>query len=198
MVSQGNQQTSANQYNQTSTPVQSSAYSTGYGTGSRSGRRWYRGIIEIGYGLRLNDYGSNNFKFNFINGVRLGKFSSLGLGIGYRNLYWKDKSDRYMVSSKKQMPVFIDFRTNFTSKKLTPYLSVGLGGSQSLGTSEATMEGLFFNTSGGAWYNISDRLAVFAGVVYELQKLEFSDTSPFTNNYTKNAHSLGINVGISF
>jgi hypothetical protein len=57
---------------------------------------------------------------------------------------------------------------------------------------------LFYSGSGGIWLNVSDRFAVFAGLAYESQKMEFSDTNPFTARYKKSAGSVSLNIGISF
>ena len=148
--------------------------------------------------MGLGDYSYNNFRFNFINGFRIGHFASLGLGIGYRSLFTKNDEAPYLVSGKSQIPVFLDFRATLTSKKLTPYLAIDFGGTTGYGSSDTNQQGLFFSASGGLWYNVSDRFAVFAGIAYELMKLQFSDSDPFTDNYPKNAHSLSLNIGISF
>ena len=161
-------------------------------------RKWYRGIIELGYGFGVGEYGMNNFRFNFINGIKIGPYFSIGLGIGYRHLYAENQTDRYLASSTEQIPVFIDFRTTFTAKKVTPYLALGYGGASGIDETETDNGGLLFNASGGIWYNVSDRFAVFAGIAYEMQKLEFSETNPYTNNYKKNANSISFNIGISF
>ena len=161
-------------------------------------RKWYRGIIELGYGLGVGEYGMNNFRFNFINGIKIGPYFSIGLGIGYRHLYAENQTDWYLVSSTEQIPVFIDFRTTFTAKRVTPYLALGYGGASGIDETEADQGGLLFNASGGIWYNVSDRFAVFAGIAYETQKLEFSESNPYTNNYKKNANSISFNMGISF
>jgi hypothetical protein len=188
---------------QTSTVSQTNQYSVyqnSAATQSTRHRKCYRGIIEIGYDLGLGNYGINNFKFNFINGFKIGPYASVGLGIGYRRYYYKneDHTGRFLVSEVNQVPVFLDLRTSFSGRKLTPYLAVGLGGSTGSGISDTKQEGLYFTASGGIWYNISERLAIFAGIAYDLQRLEFSDTNPYTNNYNKYASSLGINIGISF
>jgi hypothetical protein len=133
-----------------------------YQTQSVTRRKWYRGIIELGYGFGVGEYGMNNFRFNFINGIKIGPYFSIGLGIGYRHLDVENQTDRYLVSSTEQIPVFIDFRTTFTAKKVTPYLALGYGGASGIDSTETDQGGLLFNASGGIWYNVSDRFAVFA------------------------------------
>jgi hypothetical protein len=184
----------AKQYNQF--PVVDNIFQSG-GTGSGH-RKWYRGIIEIGYGFGIGDYGINNFRFNFINAIRIGQFSSIGLGLGYRRLFAENSSAPYLVSSIDQIPVFLDLRTSFSTRKLTPYVALGIGASSGYRTAGTDKQLFLFNGSGGIWYNVSPRLAVFAGIGYEMQKLDFSDTDPFTLTYGKSSSSISLNIGISF
>jgi hypothetical protein len=162
-------------------------------------RKWYSGIIEVGYALGIGDYGINNFRFNFINGIKIGKYSSIGLGIGYRHYYEENENytDRYLFSNKDQIPVFLDLRTSFSTRKVTPYIALGIGGSAGIDSTETNQEGLYLSPSAGIWFNITDRFAVFTGIAYELQKLEYvliSDDSHFK----KNTSSVSLNIGISF
>jgi hypothetical protein len=192
-----NENTPVTQTNRPAQPVLP-VYQGNTGTQNTNRRKWYRGIIEAGYALGVGDYGLNNFRFNFINAINIGNYSSIGLGIGYRRYYTDNNTAPYLVSNKKQIPVFLDFRTTFSSKKLTPYLALGIGNSSGYGTSETTKEGLLFTTSGGIWYNVSSRFAVFAGLDFEMKKLEFSNEFPYANNYKKNSNSFGLNIGIAF
>ena len=164
---------------------------------SGCGMDWYRGIVEVGYALGIGDYGMNNFRFNFINSISIGGSTFVGLGLGYRSYFEKSNPERYLVSRKGQVPVFLDLRTTFSSSSVTPYLALGIGTSQGYGGTEKKNEGLFFNASGGIWFNLSDRFAVFAGVAYELQQLEFANYSD-NISYKEKVGSVSLNLGISF
>jgi hypothetical protein len=167
-------------------------------------RKCYRGIIELGYAWGVGEYGISNFRFNFINGIMIGRFSSIGLGLGYRRYFTgsENYTDRSLYSPVSQFPVFLDLRTSFSTKRITPYLAVGIGGSagyieEGSDSNTSRQEGLLFSPSGGIWFNVSDRFAVFAGVAYEMQKLEYvliSDNS----HYKKNTSSISLNIGIAF
>jgi len=160
----------------------------------------YRGIIELGYGLRVSEYGMNNFRFNFINGFNI-RSTSIGLGIGVRKYYNTPSKhpDWHLVSSDVQIPVFLDVRTHFSSKKVTPYLGIGIGNSTSFDsdTTNNKPEGLYFHATGGIWFNLSDRFALFAGLAYEAQRLRFAD---FDDEiiYNKYTNSVSLNIGIAF
>jgi hypothetical protein len=183
--------------------VTTPGYNTGVsdysGTTARSHGKCYHGIIEIGYAAGIGKYGIDNFRFNFINGIYLCPTTSIGLGIGYRHYSDRpgDHPDWTLVSGVSEIPVFLDFRTTFTTNKVTPYLAFGIGGTASYASGKSKTEGLYLSPSGGIWFNLSDRFAVFAGVAYELQRLEYELTSD-NSHFNKNASSLSLNLGISF
>jgi hypothetical protein len=158
--------------------------------------KWYRGIIELGYGLGVSEYGMNNFRFNFINSLRISNKTYIGLGIGIRKFY-EDNSVWYPVSSKTNLPVFFDLHHTFRAKRCTPYFALGFGGSASIESGQSKTEGIFFSPSAGMWLWLSKRTALFGGIAYELEGLEyanFSDNIPFKEN----SHSISLNIGIAF
>jgi hypothetical protein len=171
------------------------SYTGSSGTGHG---KCYRGIIEIGYALRVSEYGMNNFRFNFINGFNIGH-TSIGLGIGVRKYYDKPSrhSDWHLVSSDVQIPVFLDVRTTFSGKKITPYLGLGIGNSEGADTAKNKPEGLYLHGTGGIWFNISDRFALFGGFAYELQRLEYANFSDEIT-YKRYTNSISLNIGIAF
>ena len=178
-----------------------------YGAGRVKHGKCYRGIIEAGYGWGIGDYGINNLRLNFINGFHIGPNFSLGLGIGVRRYFVENEyhTGVNIVSGKVQVPVFLDLRTTLSAKKITPYFAVGIGNSarytgqnsEVSDSAKSVNEGLFFNPSAGIWINISSRFAVFTGIAYEMQKMEFLNVSDNTP-YKKNTSSISINIGISF
>ncbi|HEX2968511.1 MAG TPA: hypothetical protein VHO46_05350 [Bacteroidales bacterium] len=181
----------------------SQGYGYDFSSANRERRKWYCGIIEAGYGLGIGEYGIDNFRINFINGIHIGRTFSAGLGIGVRR-YFPDPGDyaeHSLVSGKVQIPVFLDLRKTFSTRKVTPYLALGVGNTSryeaTADTSETIKEGLFFCPSGGIWFNISSRFAVFCGIAYEIQKMEYLLISD-NKNYKKNTSSMSLNIGIAF
>jgi hypothetical protein len=178
------------------------SYGYNFSSNKRGHGKCYAGIIEVGYGFGMGDYGLDNFRFNFINGFHIGPTFTLGLGIGVRRYYPEHENftNRELVS-KVLIPVFIDMRKTFSTRTVTPYLALDLGGaarySSGSQSEETVNEGLLINPSGGIWINLSSRFAVFGGIGYEVQKMQFCNTS-HDSYVKKNAGSLSINLGISF
>ena len=173
-------------------PVSSAVSNTG-----SSRRKWYRGIIEAGFGGGLPKYGMSNFRFNFINGIMLGRGTSIGLGLGYRRFYPRKNADWYLSSEKIQIPVFLDIRTTLSARRISPYLALGIGNSQGYGTTEPKQEGFFITPSAGIWFRISDRTALFTGVAYERQQLDYANKSD-NIVYKENTNSISLNIGFAF
>ena len=164
----------------------------------RARGKWYCGIIEAGYGFDIGTYGSSNFRFNFINGFKLGQIASAGLGIGYRRYFPDMSSDPYFTGKKSQVPVFLDLRTTFSKRKITPYLAFDIGATVEEDVAGESVNHLLIGGSLGIWWNISKRFALFAGAGYEQIEQEFSDVQPVVDTYLKPSGSVSINIGIAF
>lgn len=161
----------------------------------------YQGIIEIGYAMGVGEYGMNNLKLNFINSVRCNPYFSIGLGIGLRKKYDKTEFyEKYKWPGLNDVffPIFLDLRTNFLNKKVSPYLALGLGGYiGTYGFWDGVRGGFFLNPSAGVRFKISDRSVINAAIDYEMENVVFWDEIPSTLP-RENVGSLGINIGISF
>ena len=138
-----------------------------------------------------------NFRFNFINGFNLGTRSSLGLGIGFRSYKPIDNPTWVLISDKMQIPVFIDFRTTFTKKRVSPYFAFDLGASAGLDSTKSKTKGLLVCPSAGIWIRLSGKKAIFGGVAYEVNKLEFN-SNELMGFSQRNSSSVSLNIGIAF
>jgi hypothetical protein len=164
----------------------------------------YQGIIELGYAVGVGSFGMNNFRFNFINGLRRDTFLSFGLGVGIR--YFSKLTDSYStVNSRLIIPLFLSIRTNLSGAKISPYLGMGIGGAayvEPLFSSSGLYPGLFegvgfyLNPSSGVRIKLSEKCGLTAGFAYEIQEMNFQKyPKPVTR---ENAGSLSFNCGVSF
>jgi hypothetical protein len=174
--------------------------------GNTSVATMYKGIVEMGYALGVGEYGMNNFKLNFINSIS-GNLFSFGLGIGLRRNYVKTEfydNRKWPSVGDYTFPIFLDFRRNFSNKNISPYLALGIGGWFGiLGFRAEVKGGFFINPSAGVRFKISDKSAIIASIVYEMQNMEFFDeienyNHPSSSLPRENVGSVGINVGVSF
>jgi len=164
----------------------------------------YKGIVELGYLVGVGDYGMDRLKLDIINGYQINPYFSLGIGIGLR--YYFDRE-------KVLMPLFADFRVNFINKNVSPYLSLGLGYSFDATNGFEGFEsvGFLLNPTVGVSFKISDKSSVNVGLGYEMQIMKSSSAHYYNMGpnqgyqgyyryYTFTEHSGTINViiGISF
>ncbi|MBZ0241837.1 MAG: hypothetical protein K8F24_01360, partial [Bacteroidales bacterium] len=141
-------------------PYQTKSGSSFNRVGLQSG---YKGIVELGYQIGLDEYGMDRLKMNFINGYQINPFFSLGIGTGMR----------YYIDAKAALiPIFADFRANFVAQNISPYLAVGVGYSFD---ASIKFEGVGFllSPSVGVSFRVSDESILNVGIGYEMQKMKF-------------------------
>lgn len=147
----------------------------------------YRGILEVGYGFGVGDYGLDRLKVNFINAHQINPFFSIGFGTGLH--YYSEDVDAAVI------PAFADLRANFLNRSNSPYIALAVG--YSFDASE-NFEGLgmLFNPSVGVNFKIDRNLFMNVGIGYEMQKVEYEDY--YGNSQSENTGAIGVNLGFSF
>ena len=78
----------------------------------------YRGIVELGYGLKSGKYGLDVTNFNFVNGYQLSNQMFVGLGTGIK--YFNE-------SEMTLIPLYADFKYSFLDQKVSPLLGFSAG-----------------------------------------------------------------------
>jgi hypothetical protein len=149
-------------------------------------KRGYIGIVELNYLFGVGNHGLSRIEANIINGYQFNPYFSLGLGTGLR---W------YMYESGSAIfiPIFADFRAIFKDKKISPYLSLGLGYSIDA-SSRFSGVGVLLKPSFGVSFKVSDKTKFHTGIGYELQRLNYGNSL----RDVKNAGGFGFNFGVSF
>lgn len=166
-------------------------------------------IIEIGISTALppNDY-TACYKLNIIKGYRFNRNIFLGLGIGLRYAYLIDReffnsAQISPVFNNLGLPVFCDFRANFPTHKIDPFLALSFGLSFDLrnfnpnsGKSDNSLGnmkvvGLMLSPTAGARFRISDKHTINIGISYEFQQCA-------ADSEYNSSRCLSINLGFSF
>ena len=80
--------------------------------------RGYKGIVEIGYGVSVGEYGLDRYRLDFINGFQFNPYFSMGVGLALR---------RYSKYEATVLAFMADFRVNFQDADTSPYFALGLG-----------------------------------------------------------------------
>jgi len=150
----------------------------------------YKFIFEMGPQRGIGRmYKADRLKLDIINGFQINPYFSLGIGVGARY---------YSAQQALLVPIFLDIRTNFTNKPLSPYLAVGVGYSI-VASNDFKDVGLMLNPSAGISIRISDKSAMNVGLGYELQNLRNVQLDIYHRwSKTVQASAITLNVGLAF
>ncbi len=167
----------------------------------------YMGRIEVGYGLGTGDLPIGVGKLSFVNGYRFNPNFSLGLGIGLRmfnenDLYSLDVSDEtsysYLEIGSVVIPVFLDFRANFSTGNAAPFIGLGVGYSLDPDFGNSSM---FLSPSLGIKFKTSERAALHVSVSFDHQQAMLY-TYDFIEEYSYEKkmalQTISFNLGFSF
>jgi len=145
----------------------------------------------------MGKWGHSNLGFNIINGIRLPRYS-LGIAFGGR---FFGKKNPYDLTFTGLGTISFDGRYYFPHKKLTPYLGLGLGYVYGIKieiwAGDTFYGNIFANTSAGICWEISKRVSLNAGIIYECYKIPYD---PFytARKSAKLSNTTGIALSFSF
>ncbi|WP_320053207.1 outer membrane beta-barrel protein [uncultured Acetobacteroides sp.] len=153
--------------------------------------------LENSVGIGVGQYGMDMVKFSVINGYRFNQYLSLGAGIGLKQ---GSISDDLFDSDNAYLPIFTNFRVNFTNKKITPYFSLDLGSVFNLTEDDDEPE-LLFSPSIGVKFKFTQRMGLNVGMGYELQSVKCYKPSEYDYSCYSSDETSGticFNVGFTF
>jgi hypothetical protein len=141
----------------------------------------YSGGVEFAY--QFANHGSDWLKANVTRGIKLDQSTSIGLGVGFRYL---------LEDEVAYVPILADFRTSFLTEPVSPYISFNVGYSFEA-TSDFGKVGFMYNPSLGIRFKNAKESAIYLGVNYEYQNLNYTNADGF--DYFD---ALGITFGVTF
>lgn len=151
-------------------------------------------IVEIGYGLKIGEFGMDRLKVNIIDDYQINPYFAIGAGTGLRH---------YFDAQAKLIPIFADFRANFINKKVSPYFSASIGYTFDV-TNDFEKVGLLFNPTIGVCIKTSDKAALNIGFGYELQNVKVYSYKynynyySYWNESTEISGALCLHIGLIF
>jgi len=101
---------------------------TSYSETNPSDETGYRGILSSGYMVGIGETELNRISVDYINAYKTSTLYSIGVGVGLR-LYLDQqiKQTNYRLKSNGLIPIYIDFRRRFTSKRVSPLFLSQIG-----------------------------------------------------------------------
>ena len=88
----------------------------------------YKGHVDAGYSVGIGDYDFGRFEVNTTHGYQVNPYIFLGAGTGLHFMSSYKTGDMEIPldvrDSKVDIPVFANFRSNFTKGKISPFFDI--------------------------------------------------------------------------
>lgn len=169
----------------------------------------YDQYINLSYGYnRVSDF----IGLNYIGGYRFNHLFFLGLGVGADFALFTPQMEQKYANAKPSrvnIPVYLNFRTNFSDKAWSPYISVSAGARispvmQELNGYTYNQSGLLGDISFGVERRLGEKSSLYLGVGYRIES--FIGVIPvYEWGYIKGfqfateiLHGFNVHVGVSF
>lgn len=168
----------------------------------------YDQYINLSYGYnRVSDF----IGLSYIGGYRFNHLFFLGIGTGVDFALFTPQMEQKFAGTKPtrvNIPVYLNFRTNFLDKAWSPYISVSAGARISPAVQELdeytyNQSGVLGDVSFGVERNIGKKSSIYFGVGYRIESFLFviRQYQSYIISYNFNnsiVHGFNVHVGVSF
>jgi len=159
----------------------------------------YMGLVEVGGGIGMGDWGANRVSVTMINGYRIIPQFAAGIGVGAQMLIYSvfdgNNDQRDIVMS---LPVFLHLRSDFIEGKVSPFVALNIG--YNVLTSDDIKDGLTFEPMVGVSFNLGKK-RMTAGVGFSMSKINYEVSNGGWSYYdfgSATGSALTFKVGYSF
>ena len=168
----------------------------------------YDQYINLSYGYNcVSDF----FGVNYIGGYRFNHLFFLGLGTGVDFALFTPIMEEKFANCKPTLvniPVYVNFRTNFLNKAWSPYLSISAGAR--ISPKKIETESYFYNQSGvlgdisfGMERSLGKKSSLYFGIGYRIESFLYATMAgfyefqfiQFKNGFV---HGFNAHIGVSF
>ena len=140
----------------------------------------YRGFVDIGYSIGLDDSAESHIDLMTTHGYQVLPQLFLGVGTGI-NYYGQHGMDNVTI------PIYADARFDLNSNRYSPFADAKIGYSPCVND----IKGFYMSLGGGLRFNFSRSFAGNIGLFYILQKVN-------TDFGRGNIDGIALKVGIEF
>lgn len=144
--------------------------------------RGYKGFVDFGYTAGVGTYGTGRVELTTSHGFQFNPYLFIGGGTGFQV---------YHEASVTTMPIFADFRANFTKGPVVPFTGLKLGYTTQLNDDGGL--GFYCAPSVGVKFMLTHRMALNLTAGYTVQMVDIS----FTDDYYNYSGSINMG-GVSF
>lgn len=165
----------------------------------------YRGFADAGYTIGVGDYEFGRFEINTSHGYQFNPHFFLGAGVGFHFMSEYETKGMSIALDKRdssvEIPIFANFRANFTKTKVAPFVDAKIGHYLTNGS------GFYTAISAGCRIATTQKQGVNISVGYTFSKLEFETFDSFDNSHSMsysrynrqcNTEGIAIKIGYEF
>ena len=179
--------------------------------------RGYEKSVEIKGAIGLDERADFGFGAYMVNGYRFNPYLFVGAGVGYeflKGLYYHiyQYKGQYLPSSSHDskenqsiIQLYARIKANFTNSRISPYVSLDLGNSFNLNsTDEIKMaKGFFFEPALGCDFRFNEKQTFYVALGYNNQHYEYEFISTTLGNagheiMDKPSGTFNVHLGLKF
>jgi len=151
---------------------------------NKSSLRGYKGFVDVGYSAGVGDWGEDRFEVSTAHGYQFNNFFFIGGGAG---LHYYTDSEYFGV------PIFANFRANFTKTKIAPF------GDVKVGYSIGDFNGTYGSLAIGVRFTLKAKKALHLSLGYSNQGVEYDYYSSSYYYYSEeNSTAITLKFGFEF
>ena len=149
-------------------------------------KKGYHGSVDVGYNACITQIAPSSLGITTSHGYQFNPYIFLGAGVGFEyasHCEWGDISGKpyNKREAKVDIPVFFNFRVNFTKTRLSPFVDARAGAYVN------NEGGIYLNAALGCRYAIRNNMGISLSIGYQMRKvtvdqLEIASGNKY-NNY---------------
>ena len=176
-------------------------------------QKGYEKSIEAGTAIGAGTYSNTSYGISMINGYRFNDYFYMGVGIGFaysnalNGVSIKENGSKSEYRTGAYLiPLFADFKANFTSGKISPFFLLNAGYTFDAAQHLQDAPGVMVEPTLGVDFKFSGKKALYALVGFNLQHGEYTFTRNIgttssdweVSNKSEMFKAVSIRVGFKF
>ena len=151
----------------------------------------YLGLVDFGVGIGLDKFKGHRISLAMINGYRVAPQFAMGVGIGIHGLFHGKELN---PQDEAIMPIFLHLRSDFTNRRMTPFLAFNVGYNLSL--TGGYVGGILLEPALGVGFNVGSTGRIMTGLSCIINRVYYVESLRMVQREI--SYTLGIKVGYSF
>lgn len=145
----------------------------------------YQGEVDAGYALGVGNLAIDRVNVHVINGVKVGKYFSTGIGLGID--YYHEDGESALV-----LPIFLNLKGYLpVTERVSPFFSFDIGAGIGMSDAFDGLSGALYTPAVGCAFKMGAKKALLVSLGYNIQQFSESGVSI-------NMKAVSLKVGFQF